>query len=158
MWANIRGPISSPKTARGCGQTLLGTLSGNTSRSMASCIACLDLVTVHCELWHFEFFPTPFLLVRWNVLDVRGNPPNIAAGVFDAAITLTGRQRHDRKNRNSARAERAIINRVAIRHIQVNRGGHRPKLWDWVGQHEHRISNLHRSVHDCAIWPLLLEN
>jgi hypothetical protein len=29
----------------------------------------------------------------------------------------------------------------------------RDKWWGGVGQHEHRISDSHRRVHDCAIWP-----
>ena len=49
----------------------------------------LGLLSIHRESWHFKFFPAPFLLVGWNVLDVGGNPPNVAAGVFDAAIPFT---------------------------------------------------------------------
>jgi hypothetical protein len=71
-------------------------------------MAWLGLVSIRFESWHFEFFPAPFLLVGWNILNVCGNPPNVAAGVFDAAIPLTGRQRHHWKNRNSAGAERAM--------------------------------------------------
>src|SRR5213075_3431495 len=78
-----------------------------------SCLAWLGLVSIRCKSWHFEFFPSPFLLVGWNILDVRGNPPNVAAGVFDAAVPFTGRQSHHRKNRNAARAERPMIAGVA---------------------------------------------
>ena len=43
------------------------------------------------RFWHFEFFPAPFLFVRWDVLDLRGNPPNVGARIFNGAIALAGR-------------------------------------------------------------------
>ena len=68
----------------------------------------------HFGSWHFELLPAPLLLLGWNVLGVCGNPPDVAAWVFDAAIPLTGRQCHDRKNGNPAGAERTLIDCVAI--------------------------------------------
>src|SRR5262250_1642472 len=74
----------------------------------------LGRVGIRVELWHLELLPALFLLLGWNVLGVCGNPPNVAAGVFDAAIPLTGRQCHHRKNGNPAGAERTLIHCVAI--------------------------------------------
>jgi hypothetical protein len=33
-----------------------------------------------------------------------------------------------------------------------------PKLFGWLGHHEHRISDSHLGVHDCAIWPGFAES
>src|SRR5215468_7899278 len=90
---------------------VVGTLSRNASRSIVSCIAWLGLLRTGVDLWHFEFFPASLLLVGWNILDMCGNPPNVATGVFDAPIPLTGWQRYHRKNRNSAGVESALIRR-----------------------------------------------
>src|SRR5215469_10833594 len=84
----------------------------------------LGLLRTRVNLWHLEFFPASHLLVRWNILDMCGNPPNVAAGVFDAPISFTGRQRHHRKNRNSAEVERALIDGVTIGYIQINGTAH----------------------------------
>ena len=62
----------------------------------------LGRIRIRLIHWHLEFFPASFLLVGRNILDVGGNPPNVAAGVFDAAVPFTRRQCHDGKNRNSA--------------------------------------------------------
>jgi len=61
----------------------------NTRRVAVRCAAWLGLIRGH--LWHFEFLPASFLLIEWNILGMCGYPPNVAAGVFDAAISLTGR-------------------------------------------------------------------
>src|SRR5262245_1148742 len=107
---------------------------------------------------HLEFFPASLLLLGRNILSVRGNPPNIATGIFDAAIPLPRRQRQHRKNRYSAGGERALIDGVTIRHIQVNGTGSRSELRRRVGEHKHLFADLNRSMHNFAIWALLLEH
>ena len=72
------------------------------------------------DSWHLEFLPASFLLVGWNILDVGGHPPNVAAGVFDTAIPFTGRQCHDRKNGSPAGVKRTLVHSVAIGDVQVN--------------------------------------
>src|SRR4030095_16124859 len=53
---------------------------------------------------------------------------------------------------------RGRIDGVAVGHIQVDRGWHGAKLCGCVGQHQHRISNSHLCVDDCAIWAALSES
>jgi hypothetical protein len=65
------------------------TMGYNCTLPAVCCIAGLDLVWIAFDRRHLEFFPASFLLVGWNILDVGGNPPNVAAGVFDAAIPFT---------------------------------------------------------------------
>src|SRR4029077_7650879 len=107
------------------------------------------------NLWHFELLPAFLLFLRWHVLDVRGNPPNVSAGVFHSAISFSVRQCHDGKHRNTTGFERLPVDLVRISNIQVNRGGHRPELRSCLAQHEHGISDSHLRVSNGAVWLLL---
>src|SRR5215468_4561656 len=93
----------------------------------------LGLARIPVQRRHLEGFPPSFLLLGWHIFDLSGDPPNIAARVFDATISLTRRQRHDGKDRNSACVERGMINGVRVAHVEINRGRHRSKRWGGVG-------------------------
>src|SRR5438874_3217041 len=107
--------------------------------------------------WHTKFFPTSLFLFGRYVLNVGGNPPNISTGVLHSAISFSVRESHNRKYGKPASFERLMVDAVGIGNVEINRRGHRSKLWGWVSQHEHRVSDSHRRVHDCAIWPGLAE-
>src|SRR5215471_9663608 len=85
----------------------------------------LGLARIPVHRRHLEGFPASFLLLGWHIFDLSGDPPNIAARVFDATIPLPRRQRHDGEDRNSACLERGVINEVGVAHVEINGGGHR---------------------------------
>src|SRR5947207_6511468 len=101
--------------------------------------------------------PTPRLSAGLS-LQRASHKPLIAPRICDAAIAIAVRLIGRRITRRRTRADRALIDFVAVRHVQIHHRGHRlrPFVILWTAHSHDRVPDSHRLVH--ASRPLVALN